>query len=175
MPRNTRWNSLREIPKNTMNIRAIEPGDIQGVEQLIKTVMPEFGACGEGFSINDPEVLDMFSAYNKPGHVYFVISDGKKILGGGGIAPLTGEDKTICELRKMYFLKEIRGQGLGQKLMESCLKEARSLGYKQCYLETLKNMDAAKRLYEKNGFHKLKGPMGNTGHFGCDSFYLKKF
>jgi putative acetyltransferase len=27
------------------------------------------------------------------------------------------------------------------------------------------------KLYEKNGFKKISGPCGNTGHFSCDVFY----
>ena len=158
---------------DSLIIREILPQDILGVEALIKNVMPEFGAFGPGFSINDAEVLDMYSAYSKPKHVYFVITDGSKIYGGSGIAPLAGEENKVCELRKMYFLKELRGLGFGQKLMDLCLTKAKELGFKKCYLETLKNMDSAKKLYERNGFEEIKGPMGNTGHFGCDSFYLK--
>ena len=32
-------------------------------------------------------------------------------------------------------------------------------------------MVAARNLYEKYGFKKINGPMGNTGHFGCNTFY----
>lgn len=154
-------------------IREISPADIAGVESLIKTVMPEFGATGPGFAIHDPEVSNMYTAYHKAGHVYFVVTDGHNIVGGGGIAPLAGARENICELRKMYFKAEIRGLGLGQELMELCLKQAREMGYVKCYLETLKCMDRAQKLYLKNGFEPLSGTMGETGHFACDSFFLK--
>ena len=38
--------------------------------------------------------------------------------------------------------------------------------------ETLRGMDAAMKLYERTGFHRLPGPMGATGHGGCNAFYL---
>lgn len=154
-------------------IREISPRDIAGVESLIKTVMPEFGASGPGFAIHDPEVSDMYSAYHQDRHVYYVVTNGDEIFGGAGIAPLTGDKETVCELRKMYFKSEIRGMGLGQQLMDLCLKKAREMGYKKCYLETLKSMDMAQKLYLKNGFEPLSGCMGDTGHFACDSYYLK--
>ena len=159
---------------NNLTIRKIEARDIDGVKSLIQTVMPEFGACGPGFAIHDPEVQDMFSAYNRERHVYFVITDGKDIFGGGGIAPLTGSDEKICELRKMYFKGSIRGLGLGKSLMELCLERAREMGFKQCYLETLKSMTQAQKLYQRSGFKPLSQPMGETGHFSCDSFYLRE-
>lgn len=155
-----------------IEIRPVRPEDIKGVESLIKTVMPEYGASGPGFAIHDPEVLNMFEAYDKPGHAYFVVTDGKEIFGGGGIAPLAGEEG-VCELRKMYFKKVIRGQGLGQKLMDICLEMAKQMGYQKCYLETLFSMKEAQKLYLRNGFGPLSKPLGNTGHFSCDSFYIK--
>jgi putative acetyltransferase len=33
-------------------------------------------------------------------------------------------------------------------------------------------MDAAMKLYERTGFRRLPGPMGATGHGGCNAFYL---
>jgi putative acetyltransferase len=155
-----------------IEIRPVRREDIKGVETLIKTVMPEYGASGPGFAIHDPEVLNMFEAYDKPGHAYFVVVQGDDVLGGGGIAPLSGETG-VCELRKMYFKKVIRGQGLGQKLMDMCLEMAKQMGYKKCYLETLFSMKEAQKLYQRNGFVPLDQPMGNTGHFSCDSFYIK--
>jgi putative acetyltransferase len=157
-----------------LKIREIEAEDIVGVKNLIQTVMPEFGASGPGFAIHDPEVQDMFSAYNRERHVYFVITDGKDIFGGGGIAPLAGSDQTICELRKMYFTASIRGLGLGRSLMDLCLARAREMGFKHCYLETLKSMTQAQKLYQRSGFKPLTRPMGETGHFSCDSFYLRE-
>jgi putative acetyltransferase len=155
------------------SIREIQEEDISGVADLIRTVMPEFGASGPGFAIHDGEVNDMFHAYHRPDHAYFVVTDGQDILGGGGIAPLTGGEEKVCELRKMYFMPEIRGKGLGQGVMDLCLKAAKKMGYQKCYLETLKSMEKAQVLYLRNGFCPIKGPMGATGHFSCDSWFLK--
>jgi putative acetyltransferase len=158
---------------NNFFIRLIEFSDSPGVQKLIQTVMPEFGATGPGFAINDKEVTDMYSSYQRPGHTYFVVTDGLEVYGGGGIAPLCVGEKDICELRKMYFKQEARGLGLGQGVMNLCLITAKELGYKQCYLETLKTMNQAQKLYVRNGFESLSSPLGNTGHFSCDKYYLK--
>ena len=32
-------------------------------------------------------------------------------------------------------------------------------------------MDAARKLYARFGFRPLCAPLGNTGHFSCDSYY----
>jgi putative acetyltransferase len=152
-------------------IRRIRPEDEPAVAAIIRTVMPEFGAEGPGFAILDPEVDHMCAAYDRPGAAYFVLIDGTRIVGGGGVAPLDNGDTRTCELRKMYFLREARGRGAGAAMLERCLEAARGFGYATCYLETLARMEGARRLYAKYGFTPLCAPMGHTGHFGCDSYY----
>ena len=153
-------------------IRPITPADDAAIASVIRTVMPEFGASGPGFAIHDPEVSHMAEAYDRPRASYFVVERHGRVVGGGGIAPLDGVEDT-CELRKMYFLPELRGLGAGTALIGVCLDAARQHGYRQCYLETLTGMDAAQKLYERTGFHRIDGPMGATGHFGCNRFYLR--
>jgi putative acetyltransferase len=160
-------------------LRPIRSGDRAAVARLIRVVMPELGAGGPGFAIHDPEVDDMFGSYQAPRSGYFVVTRAdpkakqEQVVGGGGYAPLVGGDPATCELRKMYFMPEVRGLGVGQKLLSLCLAEARRSGFEQMYLETLDAMRQARALYERNGFVRLDGPMGATGHFACNSFYAR--
>lgn len=154
-------------------LRPIAAADDAAVANIIRTVMPEFGATGDGFAINDPEVDWMHRAYAAPRCAYFVVERDGRVMGGGGVAPLEGGDAGTCELRKMYFLPALRGTGAGAALMARCLEAARGFGFTQCYLETLCGMHAAQRLYERSGFRRIDGPMGATGHGGCDVFYLR--
>jgi putative acetyltransferase len=157
----------------TFTIRPIEARDDPAIAAIIRRVMPEFGAGGCGFAINDPEVDWMHRAYAEPRCAYFVIERDGTVEGGGGIAPLQGGDADTCELRKMYFLPSLRGLGAGTALMDRCLAAARGFGFRYCYLETLTGMDAAMRLYERSGFRRIDAPMGATGHGGCNTFYLR--
>lgn len=156
-----------------VSIRPIRAQDDAAIAAIIRAVMPEFGAVGCGFAINDPEVDWMSRAYAQPRHAYFVVERAGVVLGGAGIAPLAGGDGATCELRKMYFLPEARGVGAGAAVMALCLAAAREAGFRECYLETLTGMDAAQRLYESSGFRRIDGPMGATGHGGCNTFYLR--
>ncbi len=156
-------------------IRPIAPADNFAVAAIIRTVMPEFGADGPGFAIHDPEVDHMSSASAKPGAAYFVVVDGSgRIVGGAGVAALEGGESGVCELRKMYFLPEARGRGMGETLLRHCLATATSLGYRTCYLETLTGMDQAMKLYGKLGFQPLCAPLGRTGHGSCDRWYARE-
>lgn len=166
-------------------VRAIEAADNSAIRNIIRTVMPEFGASGQGFAIHDAEVEDMYSAYSQKRHAYFVYEEEGKILGGGGIGPLKGGDTDTCELKKMYFLSEGRGKGLGQKVLTACLEAARNQGYKTCYLETFNTMNQAMKLYERNGFKKLAAraavpgilpamysTAGHCSAFSCSSEFI---
>jgi putative acetyltransferase len=113
----------------------------------------------------------MSAAYEGPRSAYFVAEREGKIVGGAGIGPLAGADSHTCELRKMYLLPAARGHGLGRRLLEACLDEARRMNYRTCYLETLAQMERARDLYERFGFLPLEAPMGDTGHFGCNRWY----
>ena len=154
-------------------IRPIEPRDNAAVAAIIRTVMPEFGADGPGFAIHDAEVDDMHASYARTRSAYFVVERDDKVIGGGGVAALDGGKPDVCELRKMYFLPEARGIGAGASMMQRCLEAARGFDFKRCYLETLTGMDAAQALYRKHGFTPLDAPMGGTGHFSCDRFFIR--
>lgn len=155
-------------------IRSITPADNAAVANIIRAVMPEFGADGPGFAIHDAEVAAMAEAYAIPRAAYFVVERDGIVLGGGGIAPLIDGDADTCELRKMYFRPELRGFGAGAALMQVCLDAAREHGFRRVYLETLTGMDAAKNLYRKSGFTPIREALGRTGHFSCDSFFVRE-
>lgn len=154
-------------------VRPIEPKDNPAVANVIRAVMPEFGAGGAGFAIHDREVDEMFETFNLPRSRFYICESDGKVIGGGGVAPLLGGKTDTCELKKMYFLPEGRGLGLGQQVLEKCLEAAKEFGFRYCYLETFNTMAGAMKLYEKNGFIKIPGALGNTGHFACDTFYQR--
>jgi putative acetyltransferase len=159
---------------DAFTIRPIEPRDDARVAEIIRTVMPEFGAKGPGFAIMDPEVDAMCATYREPRSAYFVVELDGTVQGGGGVAHLNGAEPDLCELRKMYFLPSLRGKGAGAALIQRCLDAARGFGFRRCYLETLTGMDKAQALYERTGFHRIPASMGATGHFGCNRFYLRQ-
>lgn len=164
---------MKETTERRVEIRPIEADDDVRVASIIRTVMPEYGAVGEGYSIEDPEVDAMAEAYAGDAAAYFVVLVDDEIVGGAGIGPLVGGPADTCELKKMYVLKEARGRGVGKQLMRLCLDAARTAGYKRCYLETLGHMTEARGLYASHGFRELDAPMGATGHTGCSNWYVR--
>lgn len=156
-----------------LTLRPVRAEDDPAIARIIRQVMTEFSAVGEGFSIEDPEVDHMSRAYSADRAIYYVIEQGGVVLGGSGIGGLPEADRDVCELKKMYVLPAGRNRGLGRALMQRCLDAARAMGYRKVYLETTETMSQAQALYTKHGFAPIDAPMGATGHFGCDRWFLK--
>jgi putative acetyltransferase len=155
-------------------LRPSHPDDDPAIAAIIRAVMTSYGAVGPGFSIEDAEVDAMYEAYALPRSLLLVVDDGEgRVIGCGGIAPLAGGDADTCELKKMYFLPEARGLGLGRELLTTLEEAARNRGFRVMYLETLSSMVEAAKLYDRLHYLPLSGPMGNTGHTRCGSFYAK--
>ena len=153
-----------------LTIRLLQPEDEPAIAQVIRDVSAEHGLTGaKGYGVADPGLDHLYPLYQGTGRAYWVITDPQgKILGGGGIAPLQGAKESVCELQKMYFLPQLRGKGLGRRLILQALAFARESGYRSCYLETTSVLDRATHLYQQLGFRPLTEPMGNTGHCGCE-------
>ena len=157
-----------------MLIRSVNQSDNKSLSVILRKVLVEMKIPQKGSAYEDPELSNMYEAYQFPRSKYFVVEEDKKILGGAGISPLRNGDINICELQKMYFHKTIRGRGIGQRLIEICLDFALESGYEKCYIETMPNMVNAQKLYLKKGFQYINAPLGNTGHSACPVWMIKK-
>jgi putative acetyltransferase len=164
----------RARQRQDVTMATVTPDDNRPLATLIRDVMEEHGVLGPGTAHEDVEVDGMFEAYTRPRHVYYVLKRKGKVVGGGGIGPLSGGSRDTCELRKMYLLPEVRGLGLGSELLQACLSAAKSLLYRRCYLETVQQMRQARSLYERAGFVESSEPQGSTGHTACDAWYVKE-
>ena len=155
-------------------IREIEAKDNEELANLVRSVILEMGAPKVGTAFEDKATDQMFETYQKEKARYFVVVYQNKVIGGAGIARLDDFQGNTCELQKMYFLPVARGKGLGAQLITVCLDKAKEFGFENCYLETLPYMEAAVKLYKKYGFLNLDKPMGNTCHYSCNVWMIKK-
>lgn len=155
-----------------MIIREIQEKDNKQVESLIRTCLIEFGANKPGCAWTDPNLGCFYQVYQNEKSKYWVVEEDGKIVAGCGIGPL-GNIENVCELQKMYSLKEVRGSGIAVKLLKLSLEFAKEY-YTECYLETFENMRAANKFYLKNGFIQLDRPLVETEHYACDVWYIKK-
>ena len=123
--------------------------DGERVIKLVSDVLLEFQLPFD-LSSKDADLQDIEIAYILPGGMFEVIEDKRgRLLGTYGLFPL---NSSSCELRKMYFLPEIRGIGLGREALERAVDHARRLGFKTIVLETISVLERAIRLYIRFGF-----------------------
>lgn len=61
----------------------------------------------------------------------------------------------VPELRLLAVPSKVRGQGVGEALVEACIERARHLGAAAIGLHTSDSMRAAIRLYERMGFVRV--------------------
>jgi putative acetyltransferase len=154
-------------------IRIIQPTDDKALAVIIRDSLMEFGAARPGTVYFDPTTDHLFELFQAKGSRYYTVLTDGRIAGGAGIFPTGGLPPATCELVKMYLLPEARGKGLGKSLIEKCLAFAEEAGYAHVYIESFPELRKALSVYEKFGFRYLNGPMGDSGHFGCDVWMLK--
>jgi len=158
---------------NGMDIRTIQISDNPSLATIVRNTLAEFGAHHPGTVYFDPTTDALYELFQTPGSIYFVARIDDLIVGGGGIFPSPGLPAGTCELVKMYLLPVARGKGIGKKLIELCLKFAKTSGFEQVYIESMPELTKALSVYEHFGFKYLQHPIGNTGHFGCSVWMLK--
>src|SRR5262245_19987042 len=57
-----------------------------------------------------------------------------------------------AEIKRMYVREPYRGLGIAQHLLAEAEKFATDLGYRRIFLDSTSEMQAAVRLYERNGY-----------------------
>lgn len=102
--------------------------------------------CFQGFTT---ELASLPGKYAPPGGRLLLAMAGTEAAGCVGLRPLADG---VCEMKRLYVRSAFRGQQVGQLLAERVVAEARSMGYRAMRLDTLPQMRAAIRLYERLGF-----------------------
>ncbi len=158
-----------------MNIsfRTIEKRDNREIAELIRTVFREFKIDRPGTVYFDPTTDNLFELFRMPGSEYWLAEENGVIIGGCGIYPTPGLPDGCAELVKFYLSETHRGKGIGWQLMEKSFGSAKQFGYNKLYLESLPELGKAISLYERAGFKNISGPLGNSGHFGCDIWMIR--
>jgi GNAT superfamily N-acetyltransferase len=123
--------------------------DAAPVRDLVFAVLAEYGLKPDPGS-TDADLDDIEQSYFARGGTFRVLEtpDGA-IIGAYGLYPM---DDQTCELRKMYVRRDYRGQGLGKRLLDDALVDARRLGFASVVLETASVLKEAITLYESYGF-----------------------
>jgi len=130
-------------------IRVASPGDAQAIREVVRVVLAEYGLAPDPAG-TDGDLGDIAASYFARGGLFdVVVADDGRVVGCCGVYRV---DETTCELRKMYVLREDRGQGLGARLLRRAIAFARGRGFRRMELETASLLKVAIGLYERSGF-----------------------
>ncbi|TBR59446.1 GNAT family N-acetyltransferase [Westiellopsis prolifica IICB1] len=143
-----------------VEIRPIQQHQIEQAKQIVMGVSLEIwqGVLTEADlrridSMSDIENVQ--SHYFDNGGTFLVLVDDEQVVGTGAIRRL---DDEICELKRMWFLKEYRGQGFGWKMAQTLFDFARQAGYHKARLDLAneERQSQALKLYSKLGFYSIE-------------------
>lgn len=73
-----------------------------------------------------------------------------------GAVILVKQSPRVARLRLLIVEHAARGLGLGKRLVAACIRFARAAGYSKLALWTQSELEAARAIYEKLGFRKVR-------------------
>ncbi|MBX2861583.1 MAG: GNAT family N-acetyltransferase [Vampirovibrio sp.] len=65
------------------------------------------------------------------------------------------QSENICELKRLYVRPAFHGKGIGKVLFATAIEDAKALGYEKLYLDSLKRLASARKLYDAFGFEEI--------------------
>ncbi|MBW4418903.1 MAG: GNAT family N-acetyltransferase [Myxacorys californica WJT36-NPBG1] len=143
-----------------VEIRPIQQHQIEQAKQIVTAVCLEIwqGVLTEEDlrrydSMSDIE--NVRSHYFDNYGTFLVLVDNEQVVGTGAIRRLNDE---VSELKRMWFLKEYRGLGLGWKMAQMLFNFARQEKYRKIRLDLVNNerQSEALKLYRKLGFYFIE-------------------
>ena len=87
----------------------------------------------------------------KGGHIFMVRADGEPV----GCVALIPMGKGVYELSKMAVSPGLRGLGIGRRLLEYAVAQARTIGASSLFLGSSTKLKNAVHLYEAVGFRHV--------------------
>ncbi|GET34771.1 N-acetyltransferase [Prolixibacter bellariivorans] len=100
---------------------------------------------------NEHAFYAQFNKIDQIGHV-IVAYQGEKPVGCGAIKPYDGN---TMEIKRMFVLPELRGEGIASKVLNALERWAAELEYEKCILETGVKQPEAIALYTKNNYNRI--------------------
>jgi ribosomal protein S18 acetylase RimI-like enzyme len=139
----------------TFTIRALTPDDAAALKPFR---LHGLGSAPDAFHSTPEEWDRSLAEYEKliGDNRYFAALDAEDRIVGTAILALTARPQKQlrhkCEIWAVFVDARARGQGLARRLMETCIAEARALGYEAIVLTASTHLTHVVALYESLGF-----------------------
>lgn len=131
---------------------ADSPEDIAAIRALFLDYQADLGIdlCFQGFA---QELENLPGDYADPAGLLLLATVDGAPAGCCAFRPLTSSDHlNACEMKRLFVRPAFRGLGLGRLLVEQVMARAALAGYSSMLLDTLRDMEAARALYQEVGF-----------------------
>jgi len=140
-----------------MHAFSLRPASSAADLDAARTLFREY-AAGLGFPLDfqgfEAELAALPGEYAEPhGTIVLAFAASGDPVGCVALRPL--EESGACEMKRMYVRDTARGTGLGRRLAERILADARGLGYRVMRLDTIDTMTPAIGLYRSLGFRPI--------------------
>jgi ribosomal protein S18 acetylase RimI-like enzyme len=140
-----------------MEIRPVQDAELEQVGRLTAEVY-----LGDGFlEESDAYVRELVDTPTRAreAEVWVAVDDGE-LLGSVTFAPVGSAYREIArddegEFRMLAVSPAARGRGVGNALVELCLRRSRELGYAGVRMSSMDRMTTAHRVYERLGFTRV--------------------
>jgi GNAT superfamily N-acetyltransferase len=134
-----------------MQIRGYVPGAIGRIVELHGRYYARDWRFGRDFEAKVANELgELLARFDLARDGFWIATEGEEIAGGIAIDGLA--EPGAARLRFFIVDDGHRGAGLGKQLMRAALDFCRSAGHRRVFLTTFGGLDAARTLYERNGF-----------------------
>jgi RimJ/RimL family protein N-acetyltransferase len=149
-----------------MRLTPADRADVPGVIALIGRVYEEYGFVYDP-AIEVPDLLDFPAHYAPPRGAFFVLWQGRGIVGSIGVERL---DADTAELHRLYLDTALRGRGLGHMLMKEVMAWCQARAISRLVLWSDTRFERAHRLYARMGFQRtgereLPGDINQTREY----------
>lgn len=136
--------------------------DFAALGRLFRAYAAELGVdlCFQGFDRELADIRDFYALCLLAGPV-------EAPLGCVALKRLSAER---CEMKRLYALPHVRGSGLGKALAEAAIAAARTHGYSEMVLDTLKRLERAVAMYDGMGFERIPAYYANPE---ADVIYMR--
>ena len=151
---------------DTIEIRLAKKEDAQFIALLGRTTFTE--TFGHLFR-DQKDLIDYYNltfsvqkiedGIKKPNNIFWIAFVNRLPVGYAKLKLNSSsefiESKDVCQLQKIYVLKDFLSMRIGFKLQNSLLKKAKELSFNKIWLSVLNSNERAIIFYKKTGFEKI--------------------